>query len=154
MPRLVVFQHASFISSVLKVLNVLKYNTSIFRQKEVEVEYILDISKHGYFTLSNREDLAHINSDSDSELTSKALKNTMNSQNTDSDNEIDTCQKHKSTQKAIRLCMFSHRASGFLVFCSGFAADCQTQKLFRNGQILRKALQTVLNSRRWQLLGH
>ena len=36
MPHLVVFQHASFISTVLKVLNVLKYNTSIFRKKKGE----------------------------------------------------------------------------------------------------------------------
>ena len=35
-----------------------------------------------------------------------------------------------------QLCM-SHRATGFLVFCFGF--DCQTQKLFRNGQTLGKA---------------
>ena len=50
--------------------------------KLAKANHEADISKYGYFTLSKREDLAHSSSDSDSELTSK---NTVSSQNTDSD---------------------------------------------------------------------
>jgi len=39
--------------------------------KVAKANHEADISKHGSFTLSNREDLAHISIDSDSGLTSK-----------------------------------------------------------------------------------
>ena len=83
--------------------------------KLAKANYEVDISKQGSFTLSNREDLAHISSDSDSELTSK---NTMSSQNTDSDNEIhvDRCQKHKSTQKPFVFACFHTEHQAF--WCS------------------------------------
>ena len=63
--------------------------------KLAKANHEADISKHGYFTLSNREDLAHSSSDSDSELTSK---NTLSSQNTDSDNEIHVKSIKKKAQ--------------------------------------------------------
>ena len=84
--------------------------------KLAKANHEADISKQGSFTLSNREDLAHISSDSDSELTSKTSKNTMSSQNTDSDNEIDTCQKHKSTQKPFVFACFHTEHQAF--WCS------------------------------------
>ena len=63
--------------------------------KLAKANHEADISKHGYFTLSNREDLAHSSSDSDSELTSK---DTLSSQNTDSDNEIHVKSLKKKVQ--------------------------------------------------------
>ena len=62
--------------------------------KLAKANHEADTSKHVSFTLSSR-DLAHISSDSDSELTSK---NTVSSQNTDSDNEIHVKSLKKKAQ--------------------------------------------------------
>ena len=63
--------------------------------KLAKANHEVDISKHKSLSLSNSDDLAHISSDSDSELTSK---NTISSQNTDSDDEIPVKSIEKKAQ--------------------------------------------------------
>ena len=73
-----------------------------------KVDHEADISKHKSFSLSNREDVAHISSDSDSELISK---NTMSSQNTVSENAMHV-KSIKNTQKPFifACCHTKHQA--------------------------------------------
>ena len=77
--------------------------------KLAKANHEADTSKHVSLTLSNGEDLAHISSDGDSELTSK---NTLSSQNVDSDNEVHV-KSIKNTQKPLifACCHTEHQAS-------------------------------------------
>ena len=111
--------------------------------KLAKANHVTDTSKHVSFTLSNREDLAHISSDSDSKLTSN---NTMSTQNTDSDNEIHVKSIKNKEKPFIFACCHTERQA---VWCS--ALDLPLIVKHKNSSELVKPLEKP--SKLYRILG-